>query len=204
MYTKIIDISQPVGSTSACFPGDAPFQRQVTLTLQESGVVNLCSMSMSPHVGTHADAPIHIRGDMDVDSGIAAADLPLDAFLGAATVIDLAPYNEGITAEQFVEQINKLHPAGKPQRILFKTCHQIRYHMFEDSYAYLTVDLVQSMHKQGIRLVGIDTPSVDHIKSKSLEAHHALDECGMFWLENLDLTKVEAGEYILVALPLKL
>ncbi len=56
----------------------------------------------------------------------------------------------------------------------------------------------------GVGLVGIDTPSVDHVRSKGLSAHHALLDAGMSWLENLDLTQVEAGEYFLIALPLKL
>ena len=55
---RIIDISQPISSRAACFPGDTPFSRQVTVSYQDS-VVNLTAITMSPHVGTHADAPVH-------------------------------------------------------------------------------------------------------------------------------------------------
>jgi len=199
-YSKIIDISLPVDSKSACFPGDTPFSRNITLTYQDSGVVNLTSLTMSPHVGTHADSPVHIKGDMHEGEGM-AHQLPLDAYIGPVRVIDLAPYEGGITAEQFISKTKDL--TDLPERILFKTCHQIRYQIWEEKYAHLTVELVAAMKESGVRLVGIDTPSVDHIESKNLEAHHKLDECSFVWLENLDLTEVSEGNYFLVAPPIK-
>jgi Predicted metal-dependent hydrolase len=51
--------------------------------------------------------------------------------------------------------------------------------------------------------VGLDTPSVDHVKAKNLSAHNILDKGGLVWLENLDLTRVTEGLYQLIALPLK-
>ena len=57
--------------------------------------------------------------------------------------------------------------------------------------------------------MGLDTPSVDAVDSKTLETHHQLLAQGMAWLENLDLTHVPlsqglSSEFFLVALPLKL
>lgn len=199
-YSRIIDISLPVDSKSACFPGDTPFSRNVTLTYKDSGIVNLTSLTMSPHVGTHADSPVHIKGDMDENTGM-ASHLPLDAFVGPVRVIDLAPLDEGITAEQFLNKIKGIDKL--PPRILFKTCHQIRYQVWEEKYSYFTVELVEALHSNGVVLAGIDTPSIDHIDSKTLAAHHKLDEFGLVWLENLDLTKVEEGNYFLIALPIK-
>lgn len=199
-YSRIIDISLPVDSKSACFPGDTPFSRNVTVSYKESGVINLTSLTMSPHVGTHADSPVHIKGDMDENKGM-ASQLPLDAFIGPVRVIDLAPYEGGISAEQFLSKVEKLDRV--PPRILFKTCHQIRYQVWEENYAFLTVELVEALHSKGVMLVGIDTPSVDHTQSKNLETHHKLDELNFVWLENLDLTAVEEGNYFLIAPPLK-
>ena len=199
-YSRIIDISQPVGAKTACFPGDTPFSRNVTLTVRESGCVNLTSLTMSPHVGTHADSPVHIKGDMEDGDGM-AWQLPLDAFMGPVRVIDLTPYSQGITAEQFIAKTSGL--TDLPPRILFKTCHQIRYQVWEGEYAFLTVELVEALHSKGVVLTGLDTPSVDHVESKTLDAHHQLDEHKLVWLENLDLTQVEEGNYFLVALPLK-
>ncbi|MDZ4833807.1 MAG: cyclase family protein [Candidatus Melainabacteria bacterium] len=200
-YSKIIDISQPVGAKTACFPGDTPFSRNVTLTVEQSGCVNLTSLTMSPHVGTHADSPVHIKGDLqDLSAGM-ASHLPLEAYLGPCRVIDLAPLHDGITAKHFLEKIASIEEL--PPRVLFKTRHQIRYQVWEDDYAYLTVELVAALHERGVKLTGLDTPSVDHVDSKTLETHNKLDKCGLVWLENLDLSDVMEGNYFLVALPLK-
>jgi arylformamidase len=197
---KIIDISQPVSSTTACFPGDTPFSRKVTLSLQEQHSVNLTSLTMSPHVGTHADSPSHIEGDMAGALGMVGT-LALEPFAGRAMVIDLSPLQGAIEPSCVEEKLKSL--PSMPQRLLFKTCRSIRYDIFEDSYAFFSVQLIETVARLGVRLVGIDTPSVDHIDSKDLKTHHALIAHKMSWLENLDLTNADAGEYFLVALPLK-
>ncbi len=199
-YTKIIDISQPVASTSACFPGDTPFSRTVTLSYRDSGIVNLTALTMSPHVGTHADSPIHIKGDMAEPEGM-AADLPLDAFVGPVRVIDLAPFTGPISSEHLSQRLSG--DDDLPPRVLFKTCNQIRYHIFEKDYSYLSVELVEKLNEMGVRLIGLDTPSVDHVDSKTLDTHNKLDQFKMVWLENLDLTGVTDGDYFLIALPIK-
>lgn len=198
---QIIDISQPVGSRTACFPGDTPFSREIAVSYAQSQVLNLTAIKMSPHVGTHADAPVHVYGDLEEGVGMAAA-LPLEYFLGAAAVIDLSPHDQAIRAEPVMRKLRQF--ARPPRRLLIKTARQIRYEVFEERYAYLSLELVEELADKGVMLVGIDTPSVDEISSKTLAAHHALLRARMHWLENLDLTGVEEGEYCLVALPLKL
>lgn len=198
---ELIDISQPVEEKTACFPGDVPFKRNVTVTYADSNVINLTSFTMSPHVGTHADSPIHIYGEMS--SGIdMASSLPLDAFMGPAQVVDLADCFEPISSKHLYEKVDK--NAELAPRLLFKTRHQIRYDVFEKDYASFTPELVEELQRRNVKLLGIDTPSVDHTESKGLETHHAMHKHKMTWLENLDLTGAAAGNYILVALPLKM
>lgn len=210
---KIIDISQPISSRSACFPGDTPFSKVVTLSMSEGAAVNLTSLTMSPHVGTHADSPVHVEGSMVSCRGM-AGDLPLGPFLGQCVVVDLAPMLSGITAAMLKEKLaqnvpsqgkpaGSTSPSAPPRRILFRTAQSIRYDVFENDYAHFTPELVEYAAELGVELIGIDTPSVDHINAKVLEVHHKLLEKKMTWLENLDLTGVSAGSYILVALPLK-
>ncbi len=206
-YERIIDISQPVSEKSACFPGDTPFSRKVTLTYEDSRVINLTALTMSPHVGTHADAPVHIKGSLSANSpdtgdDTTAGAMELSPFMGKVVVIDLAPTTAGIKAAQVEEQLKAAAAAGV-QRVLFKTAQTINFEIFEDQYSFIETDCADLLGELGFVLVGLDTPSVDHIKSKDLATHHALDKHHLVWLENLDLTAVVAGEYFLVALPLK-
>lgn len=195
----IIDISQPVDSKSACFPGDIPFSKDITLTYKDSGIVNLTAFTMSPHVGTHADSAVHIKGTLSDNDGF-ASDLPLQPFIGDVYVLALNPHTGPIEPSSVREKLESLDPF--PSRILFKTRHQIRYDVFDD-YSYISCDLAKYLAENSVRLIGLDTPSVDHTESRDLPSHNLLLEGGLVWLENLDLTKAEEGSYTLVALPLK-
>lgn len=206
----IIDISQPISAQTACFPGDTPFSRHIQVSHEDSGFMNLCAFTMSPHVGTHADAPVHVRGRLDASStqegGESAGHLPLSPYVGPVAVIDVSPCSTGITWAQIQPLLQDASPF--PKRILFKTRQHVRYDRFESDYAWLTEDLIQHLSLQGVCLVGLDTPSVDACDSKSLDTHHALLASNMVWLENLDLSAVpispgEVQHYFLVALPLK-
>lgn len=197
---ELIDISIPITSRTACFPGDTPFSKETTVSLDKGSCFNLTKLTMSPHVGTHADAPVHIVGSLGSDDNTAGS-LPLKPFIGPCLVLNLAPTTNEITVDQvqgILERLDKF-----PERILFKTAKELRHEIFEENYACFSVELVKYLASHGVKLIGIDTPSVDHINSKSLSAHHELIEARMSWLENLDLTRVDEGYYFLVAAPLK-
>ncbi len=199
---EILDISQPVDGKTAVFPGDVPFARDITVSHEKSGVINLSAFTMSPHVGTHADAPVHITGDMKRRTHPMAADLPLDPYLGPAVVLDVSPCSEAVTLDMVRDKLAQYHPF--PERVLFRTRTIVRYDVFEDDYAWLSPELVRYLGQNGTLLVGLDTPSVDPVDSKTLDTHHALLEAKMAWLENLDLTQAPENCYLLIALPLKL
>jgi arylformamidase len=200
----ILDISQAVSENTACFPGDVPFSKVMTLTYAQSKIINLTAITTSPHVGTHADAPSHIDGDMDDPNDMAGA-LPLVPYVGPVTVLDLSPMEAGeITADKVKEAESSL--GGKPlaERVLFKTQKKVDEDIFKSDYPYIAVSAVEYLSTRKVQLVGIDTPSVDHIDSKDLKTHHALTKHKFFWLENLNMEKVDAGSYFLVAAPIKL
>lgn len=194
----IIDISLPISSSTACFPGDTPFTKKTTLTYRETKIVNLTALTMSPHVGTHADSPIHIYGDMESGDDMVGS-MSLSPFVGPCVVLDIAKMQSGITPQD-VQRLDNFQSA---KRVLFRTVDQIRYDHFEDEYSYFTPELIEHLAGRGVVLAGIDTPSVDHVRSKDLPAHNVLHKKRMSWLENLDLTKVEEGAYFLFAAPLK-
>jgi arylformamidase len=197
---KIIDISQPIDSATACFPGDVPFSKQVTVSYQQSQVINLTALTMSPHVGTHADSPVHIRGDMSEEWGM-AAEMPLAPFIGPVHVIDVSPITGAIELAAIKDRLEAMRPLEP--RVLFRTGTEIPYDKWTGTYAHFTVELVEYLATRDCVLMGIDTPSVDHIDSKDLPVHNALLKAKISWLENLDLRHVSQGSYTLVALPLK-
>lgn len=206
---EIIDISQPIGRNTACFPGDTPFHRQISVTHGDSGVMNLSALTMSPHVGTHADAPVHITGNLEqpAPGTEAIGQMPLGPYIGPTAVVDVSPAHGPLSWEQ-VRAALSVYKAF-PRRVLFKTRTTLRHDVFESDYAWLSVSLVEALAQRGVCLVGLDTPSVDAVDSKTLETHHALLKAGVCWLENLDLGAVPtrrepAPLYFLSALPLKL
>src|SRR4051812_42230996 len=79
---RIWDISPPVGPASPVFPGDTPYEQAWTATLTSDCAVNVSRITMSPHVGAHADAPLHYAPEGDP---IGLVDLA--TYLGPCRVI---------------------------------------------------------------------------------------------------------------------
>ena len=68
------------------------------------------------------------------------------------------------------------------------------------AYAPATVAWLAAL---GVKLIGIDTASVDPASSKTLDSHQQLRRFDLRVLENLVLDDVPEGDYELIALPLK-
>jgi arylformamidase len=94
--------------------------------------------------------------------------------------------------------------AVSKERVLLATGTFPDPNSFRDDFAALTPELIDFLHDSGVRLVGIDTPSVDLFDSKELETHHRFLAHDMAILEGLMLAHVPEGCYELIALPLHL
>ena len=174
------------------WPGDTPFSCGWSARIADGSSVNLTTITSSPHVGTHADAPLHVR-----DNAPAADALPLDAFIGPALVLDIGGEPREIDAELAARV-----PAGTT-RLLLRTGATIAAGKFPDDWPALTSSIASLLVSRGLRLLGVDAPSVDRRDSKTLEVHHALFAGGACILENLDLREVSEGGYELLAAPLR-
>ena len=150
---------------------------------------------MSPHVGTHADAPLHVE-----DNWAASEMLPLSAFMGAAYVLDARA--AGLTLS--LEWVQKQFAGEVPERLLLRTGRSIAGGSFPDEWPVLSQDATRWLVQGGTRLVGTDAPSVDERHSKSLDVHHELFLRDAFVLENLMLDNVASGWYELTAAPIRL
>jgi arylformamidase len=187
------DISPPVSPDTPSFPGDTAYAQRWTAEIGPGCPVNLSAITMSPHLGAHADAPLHYcRG------ASAIGDVDLDPYLGPCRVIHAVGCGPLIRREHLAHAM-----ANVPARVLVRTCESAPTKWASDFSAFAP-DTIAWLAKTGVRLVGIDSQSIDPADSKTLESHQQLLEHDMRVLENLVLDDVPAGDYELIALPLKL
>lgn len=159
--------------------------------------VNVSCITMSPHVGTHADAPLHVRLDAD-----GAERLPLEAFYGPAVVVDVSDVDGVIEFDELSKRL-EAHSLSDPKRLLLKTGRTIADGSFPEQWPTLSRECVEALTANHLCLLGVDCPSVDDRQSKTLDVHHAVFERHAYILENLDLRHVAPGNYTLVAFPTK-
>jgi arylformamidase len=190
---KIIDITHPHSSSLAPWPGDTPFDFSLIARLRDGAACNVGKISCSIHCGTHLDAPYHYN-----EAGATIDRLPLDIFIGPARVF-LAQRRDIISQEVFAGLDGRATP-----RVLVRTNSCDDKSVFPQHIPTLAPEMPAWLGSQGVRLIGLDVPSVDQVDSKTLSIHHALDAAGITILENLDLRQVPPGVYELIALPLRL
>jgi arylformamidase len=199
---KIWDISRTLSNDFAEWPGDEPVHYRLTREIAKGQSVNLGAITMSVHNGTHADARFHF----DI-KGESIAKTPLDIYLGRATVVDLAPAflrskeKHLITTEDLKPHAEDI---AATSRLLIKTGRWSDSTIFPKQIPVIAADVPAWLQKNGVKLLGLDLPSMDEIDSKSLQNHHALALAGIAIVESLDLSEVAPGIYNLAALPLKI
>lgn len=193
MSGVLYDISIVLRAGTPEWPGDVPFSCGWTARIGAGDSINLSCVTGSPHVGTHADAPVHVR-----DSAPASEALPLEAFLGPVLVLDVSGAPAGpLALDAHDSRLNGC------ERLLLRTGRSIAGGRFPEEWPVLSLATARALSKRGVRLVGVDAPSVDERASHTLDIHHALFDGGAFILENLDLAHIRAGRYELIAPPLR-
>jgi arylformamidase len=188
----IYDISPPITERLAVWPGDTPPTRDVLYDMRLGDNITLSSLHGTVHLGAHADAPSHY------DAKAPAIDeRRLDYYLGPCQVVHVA-------AGRGTRLGSGVLPPVKAERLLIATGTFPDPEVFNEDFAALSVELVERLHREGVQLVGVDTPSVDLFDSKDLPTHRKCLEFDMAILEGLVLKDVPDGTYELIALPLKL
>jgi arylformamidase len=189
----LYDVTLPVSTALAGWPGDAPYQFAWTCTKAAGAAVNVGQLSCSIHTGTHIDAPYHYH-----DAGATTERLSLTPYLGPARVVDVS--GRSLIGRSDLSSVNL---EGTP-RLLLRTGTWKDHGCFPESIPVLDEDVPAWLAEQGVILLGLDVPSVDVLDSKTLPIHHALGKNGIAILESLDLSAVPEGVYELIALPLKI
>jgi len=193
--TRLWDISPPVHAGSPVFPGDAHYEQRWVATLGPGCPVNVSTITLSPHTGAHADAPLHYDA-----TGAAIGALDLAPYLGPCRVV------HAIACGALIEWRHVEHAidTSLPPRVLVRTYERAPVDHWDAALAAYTPDLVERLADRGVTLIGIDTASIDRADSKTLDAHQVIRRRGLRVLENLVLDEVPEGDYELSALPLKL
>jgi len=190
---RLWDLSPPVQPGSPVFPGDAPFRLDWACTLSADCPVNVSTLTLSPHTGAHADAPLHYSPD-----GAAVGALDLQPYLGRCRVI------HAIGCGPLIEWAHLAHAlADLPPRVLVRTYARAPAG-WDPALAAFAPDTVARLADAGVRLIGIDTASIDPADSKALPSHQLIRQRDLRVLENLVLDAVPEGDYELIALPLRL
>ncbi len=195
---KIYDITRPLHATTAPWPGDIPFEHRLTWKIADGAAVNVGALNMSTHMGTHADAPFHYLPD-----GPTIEMLDPALFIGPAVVADVTTAGWSIGRAALADAARHFQD-GKVPRLLLKTGGWPDSTRFPDRLPLLAPDVPAFLGAAGVRLLGLDVPSVDAIDSKDLPIHHALADANICIIESLDLSAVPTGVYELIALPLRI
>jgi kynurenine formamidase len=178
-----------------------PPERIVVESLAGGDMCNVTRWFIGTHTGTHLDAPLHYTdGQTTIDA------IPLDAFAGDAQVLDLTALTTDITADDLLQA-----GLGDTPRVLLRTRNSLQrlLHGAErpDTWIGLTGDGARLLVERGVTLVGLDFLNIEssaESASRGWAAHHVLCDAGLAILECIDLLDVEAGDYVLRALPIPL
>lgn len=191
----LYDITRTVRPSTAVWPGDAPYRVGIALDMTTGSSVNLTTLSLSPHTGTHADAYFHYtRG------GAHPASMSLSPYLGPARVATVSRRDGPLSPSDFAPGA-----LDGVQRLLIKShVSDLPDDQWPSEFPYLSVELIETLASQGCVLIGLDSPSVDAFDSADLPCHNAIRDAGMVNLELCQLRDVPDGDYELIALPLKL
>jgi arylformamidase len=195
MARRIYDISLTFEPGMLIFEGDPPFRVHDTYLIARGDPYNLSTLSFGSHTGTHMDAPRHF-----LDSGLSVDELPLNHFYGPARVLEI-PDKAAINAEDL-----RPFQVQRGEILLLKTRNSlfVREPQFRRDFSYLTLDAAQYLAASEILTVGIDYLSLEKFGSQDFSIHQTLLGNNIVILEGLVLTEVPAGNYQLIALPVKI
>lgn len=190
-YTEIIDISLPLNTQTIIYPGNPKIELE---TLKSSSGNFLTKITMGSHTGTHIDAPRHVS-----EQGIPIDQIHLNTFVGQCRVVDCTSSAGSIKTQDLESKYIQ-----KDERILFKTTNSNRgFNSFYEDYIFVSPEASAYLAEKEVLLVGIDYLSIKQKGSSDNLPHTNLLNKNIPIIEGIDLSKVEEGEYFLIALPLK-
>ena len=191
--SELFDITPPITTRLAVWPGDTPPTREVLCEIERGATVTLSTLRATVHLGAHADGPNHYgAGARSIERQ------PLERYLGLCEVVRARIGRGGRVT------MHDLARRPTAPRVLIATETFPDPEQWSEDFAALDPTLVDALADQGVMTIGIDTPSVDLFSSKDLPAHKRFLARDVAILEGLRLGHVPDGTYELIALPLPL
>jgi arylformamidase len=196
----LLDLSHPLIHGQPSFPNDPELSITPHFTVA-ANKVNVSRISMGSHQGTHLDAPFHFYVD-----GKTIERMPLERFIGPATLVDLAPRSRlkpktPITLEMLRPHAKAFKPGA---RIVYRTGWERNFGKAEffTDFPTLNIDAAEWIASRRISLLGMDTPTPS---TSWLEVHLALLKRGteIVIVESLTNLSKLPKRFTLMAFPLK-
>lgn len=191
------DITIPIKQEMNYLPIDPMTSKIYRFSDAQLGAkVTMTKLELISHTGTHIDTPLHFIPD-----GSTVSDMPLEATIGPARVIEIE--------DPKIIKVSELekHNIGKGERILCKTSNSPKFYEtpgFAGDYVYLDADAAVFLAEKGVVLFGLDYFTIGDIKNEEsvIKTHQTLLSSGIYILEGCALGHVPAGEYEMLCLPL--
>jgi arylformamidase len=189
----LIDISPAIEPATPVWPGDTAVNIERVWRMDAGSPVNVARVTLSPHTGAHADAPLHYDRD-----GAPIGAVALDTYIGACRVVHCIGERPLVLPEHIAHVLD-----DTPPRVLLRTYARAPLDAWDSAFCAVAPQTVDLLASKGVRLIGIDTPSLDPQDSKTMDAHLRIRAHRMAILEGLVLDATAPGDYELIALPLK-
>jgi arylformamidase len=192
---RFFDATLTISNTLVTWPTDPAVSIRKTRSISRGDSCNVSELKFGSHCGTHIDAPYHFE-----ENGIKIDQIPLEYLIGKVTVFDIKK-KEKIDLEDV-----KSLPLQDKVRVFFKTINSTYWKLseFKKDFVYITKEAAQYLVDNDVKLVGIDYLSVEKFNNNYADTHHIFLRKGVVIIEGLDLSNIEAGNYELIALPLKI
>jgi arylformamidase len=194
MTRRIHDISPLLSAATPVWPGDTPFSIERVWCIGVDGPVNVSRLTLSTHTGAHADAPLHYDA-----CGADSATRSLEPYLGPCRLLDVTEAQGTVQPQMLTGRLERC-----PPRVLLRTTRAANQQRWSSDFTAISAQTVDLLASTGVRLIGVDTPSLDPQESKTMDAHLRVLAADMAILEGLVLDGIAEGDYELIALPLRI
>ncbi len=192
---RLYDISRDLYNGMVVWPGDKDFALTPNGSIAGGGSVNVSTLFLSSHSGTHVDAPYHFEDDAPT-----LEKVDLSAYWGPAQVVTVNKESGPLVPADFAGY----DLSRAPRLLVHSSLSAADKTVFHKEFVYPSPELADTLSELGVVLYGADAPSMDASDSKDMAGHHALRRNNILILEGLLLDGVPDGLYDLAALPLKL